>query len=255
MKEGASEARSTLDVYDLERAGYRDVWDLQKELQSALIQQKRNPEHTEYTNNDLPDILLFVEHPHVYTLGKSGNAEHLLRSVAELNEIEAEFVPVDRGGDITYHGPGQVVGYPILDLGRHFTDIHKYLRYLEEVLIRTLAQYELEAGRAEGQTGVWLKNRKIAAMGIRTSRWVTMHGFALNVSTDMDYFSHIVPCGIQDKQVTSLQRELGTEVSFDLVKKQIVESFEEVFQMKAHWAGGSRELQDKISYFNTIYNG
>ena len=255
MKDGAMEASSILEVYDLKRAGYRCVWDFQKELQKALIQQKRNPEHTEYTDDDLADMLLFVEHPHVYTLGKSGNAEHLLRSVVELNEIDAEFVLVDRGGDITYHGPGQVVGYPIMDLDRHFTDIHKYLRYLEEVLIRTLAQYELEAGRAKGQTGVWLKDRKIAAMGIHSSRWVTTHGFALNVSTDMDYFSHIVPCGIQDKQVTSLQRELGTEVSLDLVKKQIVQSFEEVFQMQAHWVGGGRELQDKISYFNTVHNG
>ncbi len=255
MKDDAPEASSILEVYDLERAGYRGVWDFQKELQKALIQQKRNPGHKEYTDDDLADVLLLVEHSHVYTLGKSGNTEHLLRSVEELDEIEAEFVPVDRGGDITYHGPGQVVGYPIMDLDRHFTDIHKYLRYLEEVLIRTLAQYELEAGRAEGQTGVWLKNRKIAAMGIRSSRWVTMHGFALNVSTDMDYFSHIVPCGIQDKHVTSLQRELGTEISLDLVKKQIVQSFEEVFQMQAHWVGGGRELQDKISYFNTVHNG
>jgi lipoyl(octanoyl) transferase len=141
------------------------------------------------------------------------------------------------------------VGYPILDLDRHFTDIHKYLRFLEEVLIRTLGKYNLQAGREEGQTGVWLNDRKIAAMGIRSSRWVTMHGFALNVTTDMDYFSHIVPCGIQDKQVTSLQREVGTEVSLDLVKKQIVKSFEEVFEVQAHWAGGGRELEDKISYF------
>ena len=176
-------------------------------------------------------------------------AAHLLRSVTELRDLEAEFVQVDRGGDITYHGPGQIVGYPVLDLDRHFTDIHKYLRYLEEVLIKALAHYGLKAGRAEGQTGVWLEDRNIAAMGIRSSRWVTMHGFALNVATNLDYFSHIVPCGIQDKQVTSMQVELGTEVSMDSVKKQIVQCFEEVFQVRAHWAGTTKELDDKISYF------
>jgi lipoyl(octanoyl) transferase len=249
MKGEAADARSILEIYDLEQVAYRSVWDLQKQLQEALIQQKRNPEHTQYTDKDLADMLLFVEHPHVYTLGKSGNAEHLLRSVTELHDLEAEFVPVDRGGDITYHGPGQIVGYPVLDLDRHFTDIHKYLRYLEEVLIRALAHYGLKAGRAEGQTGVWLEDRKIAAMGIRSSRWVTMHGFALNVATNLDYFSHIVPCGIQDKQVTSIQVELGTEVSMDSVKRQIVHCFEEVFQVRALWAGTTKELDDKISYF------
>ena len=249
MKGEAADARSILEVYDLERVAYRSVWDLQKQLQEALIQQKRNPEHTQYTDDDLADMLLFVEHPHVYTLGKSGNAEHLLRSVTELHDLDADFVPVDRGGDITYHGPGQIVGYPVLDLDRHFTDIHKYLRYLEEVLIKALAHYGLKAGRAEGQTGVWLEDRKIASMGIRSSRWVTMHGFALNVATNLDYFSHIVPCGIQDKQVTSMQVELGTEVSMDSVKKQIVQCFEEVFQVRAHWAGTTKELDDKISYF------
>ena len=249
MKGEAADARSILEIYDLEQVAYRSVWDLQKQLQEALIQQKRNPEHTQYTDKDLADMLLFVEHPHVYTLGKSGNAEHLLRSVTELYDLEAEFVQVDRGGDITYHGPGQIVGYPVLDLDRHFTDIHKYLRYLEEVLIRALAHYGLKAGRAEGQTGVWLEDRKIAAMGIRSSRWVTMHGFALNVATNLDYFSHIVPCGIQDKQVTSMQVELGTEVSMDSVKKQIVQCFEEVFQVRARWAGTTKELDDKISYF------
>ena len=249
MNGEAADARSILEIYDLEQVAYRSVWDLQKQLQEALIQQKRNPEHTQYTDKDLADMLLFVEHPHVYTLGKSGNAEHLLRSVTELHDLEAEFVPVDRGGDITYHGPGQIVGYPVLDLDRHFTDIHKYLRYLEEVLIRALAHYGLKAGRAEGQTGVWLEDRKIAAMGIRSSRWVTMHGFALNVATNLDYFSHIVPCGIQDKQVTSMQVELGTEVSMDSVKSQIVHCFEEVFQVRARWAGTTKELDDKISYF------
>ena len=249
MKSEAADARSILEVYDLERVAYRSVWDLQKQLQEALIQQKRNPEHTQYTDDDLADMLLFVEHPHVYTMGKSGNAAHLLRSVTELRDLEAEFVQVDRGGDITYHGPGQIVGYPVLDLDRHFTDIHKYLRYLEEVLIKALAHYGLKAGRAEGQTGVWLEDRKIAAMGIRSSRWVTMHGFALNVATNLDYFSHIVPCGIQDKQVTSMQVELGTEVSIDSVKKQRVQCFEEVFQVRANWAGATKELDDKISYF------
>ena len=238
-----------VEVYDLGNTGYRHVWDLQKHLQSALIEQKRHPDHVQYGPDDVSDMLLFVEHPHVYTLGKSGNADHLLRSDEELKEWEAEFVPVDRGGDITYHGPGQVVGYPILDLDRHFTDIHKYLRFLEEVIILTVAHFGMAAGRSEGLTGVWVEDRKIAAMGIRSSRWVTMHGFALNVEPDLSYFSNIVPCGIQDKQVTSIYHETGTKPSLEEVKSILMQSFDQVFGVKTVQKGSIKELEEKFSYF------
>jgi len=238
-----------VEVYDLGNSRYRHVWDLQKHLQSALIEQKRHPDHVQYGPDDVSDMLLFVEHPHVYTLGKSGNADHLLRSDEELKEWEAEFVPVDRGGDITYHGPGQVVGYPILDLDRHFTDIHKYLRFLEEVIILTVAHFGMAAGRSEGLTGVWVEDRKIAAMGIRSSRWVTMHGFALNVEPDLSYFSNIVPCGIQDKQVTSIYHETGTKPSLEEVKSILMQSFDQVFGVKTVQKGSIKELEEKFSYF------
>lgn len=238
-----------VEVYDLGNSRYRHVWDLQKHLQSALIEQKRHPDHVQYGPDDVSDMLLFVEHPHVYTLGKSGNADHLLRSDEELKEWEAEFVPVDRGGDITYHGPGQVVGYPILDLDRHFTDIHKYLRFLEEVIILTVGHFGIVAGRSEGLTGVWVEDRKIAAMGIRSSRWVTMHGFALNVEPDLSYFSNIVPCGIQDKQVTSIYHETGTKPSLEEVKSILMQSFDQVFGVKTVQKGSIKELEEKFSYF------
>ena len=238
-----------VEVYDLGNSRYRHVWDLQKHLQSALIEQKRHPDHVQYGPDDVPDMLLFVEHPHVYTLGKSGNADHLLRSDEELKEWEAEFVPVDRGGDITYHGPGQVVGYPILDLDRHFTDIHKYLRFLEEVIILTVGHFGIVAGRSEGLTGVWVEDRKIAAMGIRSSRWVTMHGFALNVEPNLSYFSNIVPCGIQDKQVTSIYQETGTKPSLEEVKSILMQSFDQVFGVKTVQKGSIKELEEKFSYF------
>lgn len=178
------------------------------------------------------DVLLFVEHPHVYTIGKSGNRGNLLRGLAELKQIDAEFIENDRGGDITYHGPGQIVGYPILDLDRYFTDIHKYLRLLEEVIIRTCADWDVEAGRVEGLTGVWVDGKKICAMGIRCSRWVTMHGFALNVNTDLSYFSHIVPCGIADRGVTNLSELTGAEVDEGLVKSRILHHFGELFSAR-----------------------
>ncbi len=238
-----------VEVYDLGNSRYRHVWDLQKHLQSALIEQKRHPDHVQYGPDDVSDMLLFVEHPHVYTLGKSGNADHLLRSDEELKEWEAEFVPVDRGGDITYHGPGQVVGYPILDLDRHFTDIHKYLRFLEEVIILTVGHFGIVAGRSEGLTGVWVEDRKIAAMGIRSSRWVTMHGFALNVEPNLSYFSNIVPCGIQDKQVTSIYQEIGTKPSLEEVKSILMQSFDQVFGVKTVQKGSINELEEKFSYF------
>lgn len=195
----------------LGRIGYAEAWELQKQLQARLIAAKRSEPPVA-----IPHVMLFVEHPHVFTLGKNGSAANLLLSESELLEREATFFHIDRGGDITYHGPGQLVGYPILDLDRFFTDIHRYLRELEESIIRTCADYGLEASRVAGRTGVWIgpdekgDERKIAALGIRCSRWVTMHGFAFNVNPDLDYFSYIVPCGIADRGVTSLAAELGS---------------------------------------------
>ena len=180
--------------------------------------------------------LLFCEHPPVYTLGKSGKEEHVLISKEELAKRNIGYYPTNRGGDITFHGPGQVVGYPIIDLEKFFTDIGRYLRCLEDVIILTLDHYGLKGDRSPGETGVWLDPsskmmaRKICAMGVRCSRWVTMHGFALNVNTDLNYFSSIVPCGIPDKQVTSLQKELGREVDMNEVKELIMKNFEQVFQ-------------------------
>jgi lipoyl(octanoyl) transferase len=194
----------------LGRVAYEPAWELQQRIQDALIRAKRAtpPE-------PLPHVLLLVEHPHVYTLGKSGDADHLLIAEERLDAIDAEFHHIDRGGDVTYHGPGQIVGYPIFDLDRFFTDLGKYLRTLEEIVIRTCADYGVDGGtRVEGRTGTWIgpdergPERKICAMGVRCSRWVTMHGFAFNVNTDLSYFDHIVPCGIADRGVTSLQKEL-----------------------------------------------
>ena len=211
-------------VCHLGRIDYEPAWALQQRVQARLIAAKRSapPEA-------LPHVLLLVEHPPVYTLGKSGDAAHLLWSDEQLRERGATFVRIDRGGDITYHGPGQLVGYPILDLDRFFTDIHRYLRELEEAVIRTCAEYGLEAGRVEGRTGVWVgpdeagPERKICAMGIRCSRWVTMHGFALNINTDLSYFDAIVPCGIADRGVTSLARELrASEVDEAAVRARLV---------------------------------
>lgn len=201
---------------------YREAWDLQAAEQRKRVDGKLQVRRGEHVD-PLPDLLLFVEHPNVYTLGKSGDAAHLLR-------MEADFVKIDRGGDITYHGPGQVVGYPIFDLERRYTDIHRYLRELEEVIIRVCADYGIEAGREEGMTGVWTAQGKICAMGIKCSRWVTMHGFALNVNTDLGWFGHIVPCGIPDKPVTSLQAILGRPVDVAEVKGRIVGHMAAVFK-------------------------
>jgi lipoyl(octanoyl) transferase len=201
-----------------------------QELLQIKIQNRR-----ENTEIPTPNYLLFVEHPHVYTLGKSGKIEHLLKTESELEALGATFFKINRGGDITYHGPGQIVGYPILDLENFFTDIHQYLRLLEEMVILTLKEYGIESERSEGETGVWLdvgtaKARKICAMGVRASRWVTMHGFAFNVNTDMDYFGYIVPCGIQDKAVTSMEKELGRKVDLDEVKAQLLKHFLQLFE-------------------------
>ena len=212
---------------------YKEAWEEQERLFQAIIDQKtanRSAENPYPT----PNYLIFVEHPHVLTLGKSGVMEHLLMSEEFLKQKHISFYKVNRGGDITYHGLGQVVGYPILDLDNFFPDIHKYLRSLEEVIILTLADYGLKGERSQGETGVWLDvgtptARKICAMGVRASRWVTMHGFALNVNTDLNYFNYIVPCGIADKAVASLQTELGREVPLEEVKQRITRHFLEVF--------------------------
>ncbi len=184
------------------------------------------------------NYLLFCEHPHVYTLGRNGDKENLLINNDFLEKINATYHEIGRGGDITYHGPGQLVGYPILDLENFFTDIHKYMRFLEEAIIKTCAEYDLDAGRIEGLTGVWLDHkeqkfpRKISALGVKASRWITMHGFALNVNTDLRYFGHIVPCGIQNKAVTSLKQELGRELDMTEVKNKVKRHLSTIFEMK-----------------------
>ncbi len=220
-----------IDYVDVGLMPYQQAWDLQKRLQAQLIEQKRFPEKFE-NQPKLNNMLIFVEHPHVYTLGKSGKEEHLLVNNEQLDSYSASYVKIDRGGDITYHGPGQVVGYPILDLDFFTTDIHIYLRNLEEVMIQVCKDYGIETERSKGETGVWLGNEKICAMGIKCSRWVTMHGFALNVNTDLSYFGHIVPCGIQNKGVTSLSKILGMQVSPDEVKEKIIHYFGNVFDAK-----------------------
>jgi lipoyl(octanoyl) transferase len=218
---------------DLGLIDYKEAWDYQETLFSSVIEKKKNQE------NDAPEgYFLFCEHPHVYTLGKTGSEDNLLVKGEALEEKQATFYKINRGGDITYHGPGQVVGYPILDLDRFFTDIHKYLRFLEEMIILTLADYNIAAGRIPGLTGVWVDYetpavaRKICAMGVRTSRWVTMHGFAFNINTDLSYFGNIIPCGITDKAVTSLNKELGYEVPLTEVKDKLKHNFCKLFEAR-----------------------
>ncbi|XOD68116.1 MAG: lipoyl(octanoyl) transferase LipB [Flavobacteriales bacterium Tduv] len=221
---------------DLGKQDYKKVWAYQQELFKEIVDLKlSNRKMPEMHRKITPNYLFFVEHSHVYTMGKSGKYEHFLLSDNFLESIDAVFYRVDRGGDITYHGPGQVVVYPVLDLDNFFTDMHKYLRSLEEVVIRTLSSYGLDSTRSTGETGVWLdvgspQARKICAIGVRASRWVTMHGFALNVNTDLRYFGHIIPCGIRDKAVTSLAEELGREILIDQVKNQLKINIQEVFK-------------------------
>ena len=221
-------------VKDLGHKDYKETWNYQESLFEEIVELKRK-NRAENTEVPTPNYFLFVEHPHVYTLGKSGHIENLLIDEAALAKKGATFYKINRGGDITYHGPGQIVGYPIIDLENFFTDIHKYLRLLEEVIIRTLADYGIKGERSEGETGVWLDvgtpfARKICAMGVRASRWVTMHGFALNVNTDLGYFDNIIPCGIRGKAVTSLNVELSKEkVDTEEVKRYILKHFEEIF--------------------------
>ncbi|MEX0778541.1 MAG: lipoyl(octanoyl) transferase LipB [Balneolales bacterium] len=220
-----------VDFHDMGRAAYRETWQLQADIQKRIIDEKIAGRDQGLDLSRSNDVLLLVEHPHVYTLGKSGDKNHLLKTEGELQGLQAEFVQIDRGGDITYHGPGQIVAYPILDLSRHFTDIHKYLRYLEEVVILTCAEYAISARRIKGLTGVWVGEAKIAAFGIRCSRWVTMHGLALNVQPNLDYFNYIIPCGIEDKKVTSLAELLKKELEIEEVKNKLKQNFEKVFNV------------------------
>ena len=228
-------------VQDLGNKDYKETWDYQEELFKGIVDFKiRN--RREDANLETPNYFLFVEHPHVYTLGKSGDMSNLLVDEVQLKAKKATFYKVNRGGDITYHGPGQIVGYPILDLDNFFTDIHKYLRFLEEMIILTLAEYGLKAERSKGETGVWLDvgtpfARKICAMGVRASRWVTMHGFALNVNANLGYFDLMIPCGIKGKAVTSLNIELGVkEVNEAEVKEKLLKHFANLFEAEMKYS-------------------
>lgn len=224
---------------DLGIIDYQEAWDYQEKLHAEIIAIKLHnkgvsPEEATPT----PNFLLFCEHPNVYTLGKSGKPEHLLLDEDGLKQNDAQYFKINRGGDITYHGKGQLVGYPILDLDNFFTDIHKYMRFLEEAVIRTCADYGVSAGRINGLTGVWvdfekqLFPRKICAMGVKASRWVTMHGFALNINTDLRYFGNIVPCGIDDKAVTSLEKETGKTLDMKEVAEKMKQHLVELFEME-----------------------
>ena len=220
---------------DIGLKDYKTTWEEQESLFQGIIDIKIK-NRREHLNLQTPNYFLFVEHPHVYTLGKSGDVNNLLLSKSELEKRGATFYKSNRGGDITYHGPGQIVGYPILDLENFFTDIHKYLRFLEETIILTLAEYGLKGARSKGETGVWLDvgtpfARKICALGVRSSRWVTMHGFALNVNTNLGYFDHIIPCGIKGKAVTSLEAELNKKVPLEEVKEKILTHFKALFKV------------------------
>lgn len=241
---------------DLGQMAYKDAWDHQERLLQENVQRKsevRSPKseagvleneiasHQPFTIYHSPlttHHLLFVEHPPVYTLGKSGNINNVLLNEEALKARGIDFFHTNRGGDITFHGPQQIVGYPILDLEKFYTDIGKYLRNIEEVIIQTLAEYDIKGDRSQGETGVWIdpdikgKERKIAAIGVRSSRWITMHGFALNVNTDLNYFNFIIPCGIQHKQVTSIEKELGYKVDFEEAKEKVKRNFEKVFDVQ-----------------------
>ena len=222
-------------IQDLGLKDYKETWDYQELLFQQTVDLKIKNRREE-SILETPNHFLFVEHPHVYTLGKSGDLSNLLVNEEQLSERGAKFYKINRGGDITYHGPGQIVGYPILDLDNFFTDIHKYLRFLEEMVILTLQEYGLNAERSEGETGVWLDvgtpfARKICAMGVRASRWVTMHGFALNVNADLGYFDLMIPCGIKGKSVTSLNVELGKkEIPMENVKEKLLKHFSKLFE-------------------------
>jgi lipoyl(octanoyl) transferase len=225
--------KQVVEFRDLGSMEYKEAWDYQEGLLKENLSFKSGS-----VAGDTRHYLLFVEHPAVYTLGKSGKMEHVLISDDDREQRGIQFFQTNRGGDITFHGPQQIVGYPIMDLEKFYTDIGRYLRDLEEVIILTLNEYGVQAGRSSGETGVWIdaltkgKERKICAMGVRCSRWITMHGFALNVNTDLSYFNHIIPCGIQNKRVTSLKEELGREVPVEEVKEKLRKNFEKVFHVE-----------------------
>ncbi len=221
---------------DLSLKDYKETWNYQTDLLQEIVEVKIDNRKNDLQNST-KNHFLFVEHPHVYTLGKSGDLSNLLLNKRQLKEKGATFYKINRGGDITYHGPGQIVGYPILDLENFFTDIHKYLRLLEETIILTLAEYGLKGERSQGETGVWLEvgtpfARKICAIGIRASRWVTMHGFALNVNTNLGYFDNIIPCGIRGKAVTSLEVELDKKLDLEEIKIKILKHFKILFEVE-----------------------
>jgi lipoyl(octanoyl) transferase len=227
-------------LQDLGTVAYKTAWDVQEKLFAKIVEMKiQNRDLEEDKQQITPNYLLLCQHPHVYTLGKSGSMQNLLLSEQQLKDQNIDFYHINRGGDITYHGFGQIVGYPIVDLDNFFQDIHRYMRALEEVIIRTIAEYGLLGGRISGLTGVWLdyeenapNPRKICALGVKTSRWVTMHGFALNLSTDLNYFNNIIPCGIDDKSVTSLEKELQKGISEEEVKDKILKHFKEIFEVE-----------------------
>lgn len=219
---------------DLGLIDYKEAWDYQEELFQQVVNLKLENRNN---NTELPtaNFLIFCQHPHVFTLGKSGSADHLLVNNEQLNQKEATFYKINRGGDITYHGPGQLVAYPILDLDNFFTDIHKYVRFLEEAVILTCQEYGINATRISGLTGVWINDenpRKLCAIGVKSSRWVTMHGLALNVNTDLAYFGNIVPCGIEDKAVSSLQQELGYELDLNEVSTKLKKHLSNLFELE-----------------------
>jgi lipoyl(octanoyl) transferase len=223
-----------VEYIDLGLIDYKKAWDLQESLFKKIIDHKI----ARRTDESLPvpkNYLLICEHPHVYTLGKSGKEDHLLLNASELDQHEATYYKINRGGDITYHGPGQLVVYPIFDLDQFFTDIHKYMRFLEEAVIRTLEAFGIHSGRVDGLTGVWIdynlpSARKICALGVKSSRWVTMHGIGFNVNTNLNYFTHIVPCGIDDKAVTSMQKECGYALDLKKVSTILSHSLKELFE-------------------------
>jgi lipoyl(octanoyl) transferase len=223
---------------DLDLMDYQKTWDYQIDLFNKILSVKSGNRNLEPERHRITDnYLILCEHPHVFTLGKSGNENNLLIKKEDLHSIQASYYHINRGGDITYHGPGQIVGYPVLDLENFFTDIHRYMRLLEEAVIQTLNEYEIQAGRIPGLTGVWIDKetdnaRKICALGVKTSRWVTMHGFAFNINSDLRYFDYIIPCGIDDKAVTSMEKELGQKQNIHEVKKVLKEKIGEQFGME-----------------------
>lgn len=224
----------TLYYCNLGFIDYKKAWDLQKETFELRVK------------NQIPDVLYLLEHPNTYTLGKTADHNNLVGSEEYLSANKISVYDIDRGGDITYHGPGQIVGYPIINLNDWKNDTHKYLRALEETIIMTCAEYGIEGGREPKYTGVWVGDRKIAAIGIKVSRWITMHGFAFNVNTDLSFFSGIIPCGIADKDVTSIKREIKSAVKIDVVKAKLVENFAEIFS----YANVSQVTKEEIFSVN-----